>query len=73
MSTKEVIEKTSAIKILLTAFFTLKMSFQKFWAKVTKLLKETIQMNEDLGVKLRPKSLVNSNSNHEAYAHCEKT
>ena len=34
------------------------MSFQKFWAKVTKLLKETIQMNEDLGVKLRPKSLI---------------
>ena len=48
------------------------MSFQKFWAKVTKLLKETIQMNEDLGVKLRPKSLINSNSNHEAHANCEK-
>ena len=32
-----------------------------------------IQMNEDLGVKLRPKSLINSNSNHEAYANCEKT
>ena len=55
-----------------SAFFTLKMSFQKSWAKVTKLLKETIQMNEDLGVKLRPKSLINSNSNHEAYANCEK-
>lgn len=47
-----------------SAFFTLKMSFQKFCAKVTKLLKETIQFSEDLRVVLRPKSLVYSNGYH---------
>jgi len=32
------------------------MSFQKFWAKVTKLLKETIQFSQKKKTKMNPKT-----------------
>ena len=49
------------------------MSFQKFCAKVTKLLKETIQLSEDLKRQLGPKSLINSYGKHEANSNGKET